>query len=140
MLQGKYDTAKKDELKQLIEESTQCGLKHIILKEQEKEMRNHIKVKNLKDLKLDDSKAIGYTFKALGCGFYGLRKGTDFRQTIIELIMEGGDADSNGAVCGAMLGCKVGYSGLPQDLLQFVHRQWLDNKVDKFLEAIGLKI
>ena len=34
-----------------------------------------------------------YTFKALGAGFYGLRKATDFRKTIMELIMEGGDAD-----------------------------------------------
>ena len=35
-----------------------------------------------------------YTFKALGAGFYGLRKATDFRETIMKLIMEGGDADT----------------------------------------------
>lgn len=110
------------------------------LREQVKEMRSHVDAKNLKALKLDDSKTIGYTFKALGSGFYGLRKGEDFRKAIIELIMEGGDADSNGAVCGAMLGCKVGFSNLPVDLLQFVNRQWLDNHVDKFLETIGLKL
>lgn len=91
----------------------------------------------------------------MGSGFYGLRKGTDFRKTIIELIMEGGDADryivamfnqdsfflyySNGAVCGALLGCKVGFSALPDDLLQFKHRQWLDDQVDQFLTVIGLK-
>lgn len=46
---------------------------------------------------------------------------------------------SNGAVCGAMLGCKVGFSKLPEDLLQFVHRQWLDEKVEQFMELIGLK-
>ena len=68
-------------------------MKHIEHKDQEKEMRNHIDAKNLKVLKLDDSKTIGYTFKALGSGFYGLRKGQDFHKTIIELIMEGGDAD-----------------------------------------------
>ena len=35
-----------------------------------------------------------YTFKPLGAGFYGLRKATHFRETIMKLIMEGGDADT----------------------------------------------
>lgn len=48
---------------------------------------------SLKDLKLDERKSIGYTFKALGAGFYGLRKGNNFKTTISEVIMEGGDAD-----------------------------------------------
>ena len=48
---------------------------------------------SLKEMKLDNIKTIGYTFKALGAGFYGLRKGTDFEKTITEVIMEGGDAD-----------------------------------------------
>lgn len=42
-------------------------------------------------------------------------------------------------MCGALLGCKVGFSGLPDDLLQFKHRQWLDNQVDQFLAVLGLK-
>lgn len=46
---------------------------------------------------------------------------------------------SNGAVCGALMGCKLGYKCLPQDLLQFVHRQWLDDKVTAFLTTIGLQ-
>lgn len=55
-------------------------------------MKKFIK-SSLKDLHLDERKSIGYTFKALGAGFYGLHKGTDFRKTITEVIMEGGDAD-----------------------------------------------
>ena len=46
---------------------------------------------------------------------------------------------SNGAVCGALLGCKVGFSALPDDLLQLKHRQWLDDQVDQFLTVVGLK-
>ena len=56
-------------------------------------MCDHIYAENLKTLKLDDSATIGYTFKALGCGFYGLRKGVNFRETIMEVVMEAGDAD-----------------------------------------------
>ena len=55
-------------------------------------MKKHIDG-SLKDLKLDDRKTMGYTFKALGSGFYSFRKGTDFRKAISEVIMEGGDAD-----------------------------------------------
>ncbi len=68
------------------------GVKYLDHKDVKKEMRKHIK-SSLKDLHLDESKKIGYTFKAMGAGFYGLRVGTDFRKTITELIMEGGDAD-----------------------------------------------
>ena len=46
---------------------------------------------------------------------------------------------SNGAVCGALTGCVVGFKALPEDLLQFPHRIWLDQQVDKFLSTIGLK-
>ena len=45
---------------------------------------------------------------------------------------------SNGAVCGALMGCKLGFKALPQDLLQFKNRQWLDERVDSFLRLIGL--
>lgn len=58
-----------------------------------KEMRSHINASSWKKLELDDRDKIGYTYKALGSGFYGLRTSKDFRSAIIELIMEGGDAD-----------------------------------------------
>ncbi len=64
------------------------------MKDQKKEMRQHVFAKNVKDLKLDDAAKIGYTFKTMGCGFYGLLKGRDFRTTIMEVVMEAGDADT----------------------------------------------
>ena len=48
---------------------------------------------SLEKLKLDDKHTIGYTFKALGAGFYGLRNAKDFRKPILEVIMQAGDAD-----------------------------------------------
>ena len=41
----------------------------------------------LKDLHLDEHKAIGYTFKCLGAGFWALRQ-DDFRKALTELTME----------------------------------------------------
>jgi len=46
---------------------------------------------------------------------------------------------SNGSVCGALMGCKFGFKALPQDLLQFPYRQWLDAQVNTFLRTIGLQ-
>ena len=56
-------------------------------------MEEHIKASSLDTLKLDDKQTIGYTFKALGAGFYGLRHAKDFRETLLKVIMQAGDAD-----------------------------------------------
>ena len=42
--------------------------------------------KNLKELKLDESKKIGYTYKTLGAGFWALRQ-KDFRTALQEIVM-----------------------------------------------------
>ena len=63
--------------------------------DQKKEMKTHI-LSSLDGLKLDEQQSIGYTFKALGAGFYGLRhsrKNKSFKEIILEVIMEAGDAD-----------------------------------------------
>lgn len=68
---------------------------------------------------------IGYTYKCMGAGFAALReaqglyehrmrKGKSmFTQVLQKIILEGGDADTNGAVAGAMLGAAVGYEAIP---------------------------
>lgn len=46
---------------------------------------------------------------------------------------------SNCAVCGALLGCKIGYKALPIERLQKMpHIRWLDNYVSRFLDMIDL--
>lgn len=45
-------------------------------------------------------------------------------------MYQAGDADANGAVAGALLGCKIGFSNLPlrwrEDLL---HKNWLNKRI-----------
>jgi len=94
---------------------------------------------NLEALKLDESDKIGYTFKCFGSGFYCWRNGTNFKKAINDLVMEGGDSDTNGAVAGALLGCKLGYDQLPEDWVNgLVNKQWLDQKVENFFKLLGL--
>ena len=51
---------------------------------------------------------------------------------VVFLILQGGDADTNGAVAGALLGCKLGSSALPPTWLKGLkHKGWLDGHVTK---------
>eukprot|EP01116_Phalansterium_solitarium_P010471 TRINITY_DN2528_c0_g1_i1.p1 TRINITY_DN2528_c0_g1~~TRINITY_DN2528_c0_g1_i1.p1 ORF type:complete len:497 (+),score=55.70 TRINITY_DN2528_c0_g1_i1:502-1992(+) len=63
----------------------------------------------LEALELDEDEAIGFTFKCMASGLYGFCSSRPFKATLNSLIREGGDADTNGAVCGALLGCRLGY-------------------------------
>ena len=43
---------------------------------------------------------------------------------------QGGDADSNACVAGAMLGCKLGLEAIPQSWREgLLHKEWLDQKI-----------
>ena len=60
---------------------------------------------------------------------------------MMKLILEGGDSNSNGCVAGALLGCKVGYSHLPQEWVQGLRKKqttWLNIKINHLLDMIGL--
>ena len=54
---------------------------------QRKLLKKYIYCKKIKELKLDEASSIGYTFKALGAGFWALRQ-SDFRQALQAITME----------------------------------------------------
>ncbi|CAF1556254.1 unnamed protein product [Rotaria sp. Silwood1] len=95
--------------------------------------------RTLDDLRLDDEKVIGYTFKCLAAGFYGLRSTRSFQETLSDLIRHGGDADTNGAVCGTMYGARHGYKALPYEWLRAMpYKKWFDNKILTLLKRQNL--
>jgi ADP-ribosylglycohydrolase len=140
MLQGNFDASKPDELNTLADQSMQLAKEQLGENaEMIKDLEKYMTAKSWSTLALAEERTIGYTYKALGAGFFGLKHFSDFEKAISRLLMEGGDADSNCAVCGALLGCKVGYKALPIERLQKMpHIQWLDNYVTSFLHLIGL--
>jgi ADP-ribosylglycohydrolase len=140
MLQGRFDPHKKEELKDLVTEAVRHAQNVLEHEDQRKELETHIRAGELKQLDLESRNTMGYTFKAVGAGFYSLRTATEFEPTVRKVIMEAGDADTNAAVCGALMGCKFGFSGLPKSLLCFPHRDWLDKQVEQFLANIGLNV
>ncbi|HSG27887.1 MAG TPA: ADP-ribosylglycohydrolase family protein [Candidatus Krumholzibacterium sp.] len=80
---------------------------------------------------------IGYTLKALGSAFWALKHAASFEDGLLSIIHEGGDADSNGAVAGAMLGARFGFSEIPPRLVSNLRdRKKLDSRIGRLLEAV----
>jgi len=75
----------------------------------------------------------------MAAGLWGYLSKRDYKSTLNLLVKEAGDADTNGAVCGALYGSKVGYSNLPKDwLVHMPNKSWLDAKVIKLLKLMKL--
>ncbi|KAJ6445459.1 RING finger domain-containingprotein [Purpureocillium lavendulum] len=116
------------------------------------ELRRHTKVENLKDLELDDSYKIGYVYKTLGSGLHLLRlamrntshgtlqsRALAFEPLITDLIMLGGDADTNACFAGALLGAHLGYANLPLNWRSGLrHGAWLMDKAEGLCQMLGV--
>ncbi|XP_071082434.1 uncharacterized protein YegU-like [Haliotis cracherodii] len=104
--------------------------------QQKKELKKYLLCEKIQDLKLCELGKIGYTYKCLGCGFWALKQ-KDFRKALQTIVMEAGDADTNGAVAGALLACKLGMSALPVSWVsKLKHKDWLDDKIERFLNIL----
>lgn len=102
-----------------------------------KELKENIFTQQLDQLDLSDASRMGYTFKGLGTAFATLRNTTDFERAMIKITLCGGDADTNGAIAGALLGAAVGYRALPKKWLAALpHYEWLRSRSDKVWEHI----
>jgi ADP-ribosyl-[dinitrogen reductase] hydrolase len=54
----------------------------------------------------------GYTIVTTQIAFAALASGKPFEDALIEVVSKGGDADTNGAVAGALLGARDGYRAI----------------------------
>jgi len=111
-----------------------------------KEFIDVISINNIKDLKLEEKG--GYTYAPVSCAIYGLRRisafdflniegnvelshsSNPFEDLINDIIKEGGDADTNAAVCGAVCGAWIGFQHLPDNLTNMYYRTYLDSKLE----------
>ncbi|CAH1265719.1 Hypp3232 [Branchiostoma lanceolatum] len=126
MLQGETDVEK------IIHKSFRRASAHLHPDEKQvDELRWYMDPRQLEELQLDAQGVIGYTYKTLGAGFWALRQ-NDFRKAIERITMEAGDADTNAAVAGALLGCRLGRRSLPDSWVKKMpHKEWLDWQISK---------
>ncbi|MEH2054621.1 MAG: ADP-ribosylglycohydrolase family protein [Nostoc sp.] len=76
----------------------------------------------------------GYTLKTTGAGFWALQHAKSYEDGILQIIHQGGDADTNAAVAGALLGAHFGYKNIPRQWIEeLVYKQELESRVDKLL-------
>ncbi|KAF9118832.1 hypothetical protein BGW39_000837 [Mortierella sp. 14UC] len=117
-----------------------------------KELEEHCFPKSLEHLELGDSAKMGYTYKCVGIGFYAATRQLDpaptletyegprglFRGVMEQVTLEAGDADTNGAVVGALLGARFGLKkGLPENWwTELCHREWLDPTIEQFAARV----
>ncbi|KAL7929691.1 ADP-ribosylglycohydrolase domain-containing protein [Trichoderma chlorosporum] len=118
------------------------------------ELNRHVKVSDLSELELDDMYKIGYTYKTFGSGVHLLRLAMRelaapesrlstqkriFERLITDLIMRGGDADTNACFAGALLGTYLGYKVLPPHWRDgLVHGEWLMKKSEGLSILLGI--
>ena len=62
----------------------------------------------------------GWTVYTTRLALLGLLDAPDFRSGVEGVVRLGGDADTNGAVVGALLGARFGVGGIPPDWLSGV--------------------
>lgn len=66
----------------------------------------------------------GYAFQSVPVAIYAaLRHAGDFKSALTEAIACGGDTDTVGAICGALVGARVGAAGMPADWVEGV-KDW----------------
>ena len=90
--------------------------------EQVAEATHGVEGATLKALELDNPVDMGYTLKAMQVALWCLAQSGGFEETVVAVVNEGGDTDTNGALAGATMGARHGASSIPS--------RWLGNIAD----------
>ncbi len=69
--------------------------------------------KDISALDLDEENSMGYTLRTLAASLWCYWHSNDFTSGLIDVVNEGGDADTNAAIACAILGAKYGYQSIP---------------------------
>jgi len=90
------------------------------------------------ELNLCQQPGIGYTYRTLSAALSALWHSSGFEEGLLEIVNEGGDADTNGAVVGALLGAKFGYSNIPTQLIDtLAYKDDYSSAVNKFIQLLN---
>lgn len=80
---------------------------------------------------------VGYTLKAMAAGVWAMTHAADFEEGLLRIVNEGGDADTNGAVAGALLGTRWGFRAIPRAWTDGLYwKDYLDRQIGRLIEAM----
>ena len=90
---------------------------------------------DIRALDLQDWDSVGYTLKTLAAGLWAYWNAPSFEGGLLSVVRAGGDADTNAAVAGAILGAKFGFSAIPQEYIDgLIYKEQLDEVVSGMVE------
>lgn len=93
----------------------------------------------IEDFHLDDPDTCWFVRKAMGVALWAVWHCDSFEKALFKIIDQGGDADTNAAAAGALMGLKYGFSSIPENLIEglckkdYLHD--LAERVTAFAEA-----
>jgi len=137
-----------DELAESVSRFYKCGGNQAAATE----LDFHMNVSSIDQLQLGGGYGIGYTFKCAGCAIWAIRQAVfrvsegqtqqgAFKHIIQEITRCGGDADTNAAPAGALIGAYIGFTNLPKDWVnELAYGAWLEAWVQKILYMLDLPI
>lgn len=88
-------------------------LKRAIDRAQEEEVVDVLQqVRRKEERKVDEKSTKGWTLHALYCAFWAAVHHDSYEDAIDEVILRGGDTDTNAAIAGALLGARLGFDAM----------------------------
>lgn len=138
----KEEKMSSDEIDETIDEAFDIVSKelseHFDFDADKEEMMAFLKAKDFESLKLS-GRQTGYVMRAAGAAILALRKGMNFEEAMTEVIRWAGDADSNGAVVGGVIGAVVGFSKIPTDITKYLFTgNWEYVEFERMCKVMGI--
>lgn len=94
----------------------------------------------LRAMKLDDETRLWHVIKATSSAFWALWHCSSVMEGILAITAEGGDADTNAALAGSLLGAKYGFASIPSHYIDSLRRpEMLQDAAEKFADLLELK-
>lgn len=100
----------------------------------------HTTGRGLDSLSIGQGPGQGYTMRTMAAGLWAVWHAGGFADGLLPVINRGGDADTNGAVAGALLGARFGLGCLPRRWVSgLVNRNRLDAALRRMQPALGFE-
>ena len=88
---------------------------------------------DISELYLDDETSMGYTLRTLAAALWAYWHSPNFTSGLIDVVNEGGDADTNAAIACAILGAKFGLCTIPSHYIDNMYNtNEYRNKCEQF--------
>lgn len=132
-----------DEIDEIIERAISIcsdGMKpDLNVEKHRNEIERFMKAKSFAELELSSSK-IGNVMKGAGAAVLALRKGLSYEKAMEEVIWWAGDADTNAAIVGGVVGAAVGFSNISPDLMKYLYTgNWMFVEFARMCKAMGIE-